>query len=142
MFYPISAHSITPLHPHQIYVMTGGESWVSESVQEGFLTCPTLDIISLHAYSPGDYNTTYLETYVQQARAANKKLIMEEWSVFPAAGLLPLTEMALSGVRATMTRSTTTVPTAMLSRLPLATPTSRLGHRKSLRLEYLGYIGR
>ena len=62
--------------------MTGGESWVDESVQDGFLSCSTLDVVSLHAYSPGDYNTTFLETYVQRAQAAHKKLIMEEWSVF------------------------------------------------------------
>ena len=63
--------------------MTGGESWVDESVQDGWLNCSALDVISLHAYSPGDYNTTFLQTYIQRAHAANKKLIMEEWSALP-----------------------------------------------------------
>ncbi|GJE98214.1 glycoside hydrolase family 5 protein [Phanerochaete sordida] len=62
-----------------ILVLTGGESWVDESVQDGFLSCPTLDVISLHAYSPGDFNTTFLQTYIQRAQTAGKKLLMEEW---------------------------------------------------------------
>lgn len=61
--------------------MTGGESWVDESVQDGWLNCSALDVISLHAYGAGDYNTTFLQTYIQRAHAADKKFIMEEWRV-------------------------------------------------------------
>ncbi|KAH9941987.1 glycoside hydrolase [Amylocystis lapponica] len=42
-----------------ILVTTGGESWLSESVQDAWLKCPALDIISIHA--------------------AGKKLLLEEW---------------------------------------------------------------
>ncbi|KAH9839971.1 glycoside hydrolase [Rhodofomes roseus] len=62
-----------------ILVMTGGESWLSESVQPGFLSCDALDVISIHAYGTGDLTTSALEPYVSKAQAAGKKLILEEW---------------------------------------------------------------
>ncbi|KAF7798608.1 hypothetical protein EIP86_009830 [Pleurotus ostreatoroseus] len=62
-----------------ILVTTGGESWLSESVQPGFLSCDALDVVAIHAYGVGDYDTSSIETYVQQAQNAGKKLIMEEW---------------------------------------------------------------
>lgn len=64
-----------------ILVMTGGESWMAESVQPDYLTCDDLDVISIHAYSTGDYETSSIQTYVQQAQNAGKKLILEEWGV-------------------------------------------------------------
>ena len=63
----------------QILVTTGGESWLSESVQPGFLSCDALDVVAIHAYGVGDYDTSSIETYIQQAQNAGKKLIMEEW---------------------------------------------------------------
>ena len=59
--------------------MTGGESFLSESVQSAWLDCPALDVISIHAYGPGDLQTSALQPYVDQAVSAGKKLIMEEW---------------------------------------------------------------
>ncbi|RPD58585.1 glycoside hydrolase [Lentinus tigrinus ALCF2SS1-7] len=62
-----------------ILVLTGGESWVSESVQSPWLSCAALDVISLHAYGVGDFATANLQTYVTEAKNAGKKMIMEEW---------------------------------------------------------------
>ncbi|KAI0809250.1 glycoside hydrolase [Irpex lacteus] len=62
-----------------ILVTTGGESWMDESVQPDWLSCPALDVISIHAYGTGDYATSAIQTYVSRAQAAGKKLIMEEW---------------------------------------------------------------
>ncbi|KAH9836565.1 uncharacterized protein C8Q71DRAFT_857795 [Rhodofomes roseus] len=63
-----------------IVVLTGGESWMmSEFVQPDFLTCPALDVISIHTYAVTDYYTSSIESYVQQVLHARKKLIMEEW---------------------------------------------------------------
>lgn len=67
----------------QILVITGGESWMDESVQPNWLTCSALDAISIHAYGTGDYATSSIQTYVQRAQAAGKRLLMEEWSVLP-----------------------------------------------------------
>lgn len=54
---------------------------MDESVQPDWLTCGALDAISVHAYGTGDYSTSSIQTYVQRAQAAGKKLIMEEWYV-------------------------------------------------------------
>ncbi|KAI0771016.1 glycoside hydrolase [Trametes elegans] len=62
-----------------ILVMTGGKSWLSESVQPNWLSCAALDVISIHAYGTGDLTTSALQPYVQRAQAAGKKLILEEW---------------------------------------------------------------
>ncbi|KAL6300258.1 glycoside hydrolase [Sparassis latifolia] len=51
---------------HGIIVMTGGD-------------CSALDVISIHAYAVTDYYMESIQSYVQQAQAAGKKLIMEEW---------------------------------------------------------------
>lgn len=64
-----------------ILVATGGESWMAESVQPGFLACDALDVISIHAYGTGDFATSSIETYVKQAQKPGKKLIFEEWCV-------------------------------------------------------------
>ena len=63
----------------QILVTTGGESWMSESVMPDWLSCDALDVIAIHSYGTGDFETSAIETYVNQARAAGKKLIYEEW---------------------------------------------------------------
>lgn len=52
---------------------------MDESVQPNWLTCAALDVISVHAYGIGDYATSAIQTYVQRAQAAGKKLLMEEW---------------------------------------------------------------
>ncbi|EPS93807.1 hypothetical protein FOMPIDRAFT_53253, partial [Fomitopsis schrenkii] len=67
---------------HQILVITGGESWMAEPVQPGFLSCPALDVISIHAYAVTDFYTSSVAGYVQQAIAAGKKLLMEEWGAW------------------------------------------------------------
>ncbi|KAI0684965.1 glycoside hydrolase [Cerioporus squamosus] len=81
-----------------IQVLTGGESWVNESVQSAWLSCAALDVISLHAYGVGDFATSSLQTYVIEAKNAGKKLIMEEWGACyyttennncPAGSVLP-----------------------------------------------------
>ncbi|KAH9947739.1 glycoside hydrolase [Amylocystis lapponica] len=56
-----------------------GESWLSESVQDAWLKCPALDIISIHAYGPGDLTEAALTPYVKKAQSAGKKLLLEEW---------------------------------------------------------------
>ncbi|KAH9936714.1 glycoside hydrolase [Amylocystis lapponica] len=62
-----------------ILVTTGGESWLSESVQDAWLKCPALDIISIHAYGAGDLTEAALTPYVKKAQSAGKKLLLEEW---------------------------------------------------------------
>lgn len=52
---------------------------MSESVQSAWLSCAALDVISLHAYGVGDFATSNLQTYVNQAKNAGKKMLMEEW---------------------------------------------------------------
>lgn len=52
---------------------------MEESVQPDFLTCDSLDVISIHGYGTGDFSTSSIQTYVQQAQSAGKKLLYEEW---------------------------------------------------------------
>ncbi|KAH9949069.1 glycoside hydrolase [Amylocystis lapponica] len=62
-----------------ILVTTGGESWLSESVQSEFLTCPDIDVISIHTYQVEDLDRKALLPYVTQAQNAGKLLLLEEW---------------------------------------------------------------
>jgi len=62
-----------------ILVTTGGESWVQESIQPDWLTCPYLDVIAVHGYGTGDFDTSYLKSYIQPALNAGKKLLFQEW---------------------------------------------------------------
>ncbi|KZV88563.1 glycoside hydrolase [Exidia glandulosa HHB12029] len=62
-----------------ILITTGGESWANESVQDGFLNCDAIDIVALHAYGSGDFNTDGLKKYVDRAKSAGKMLVMQEW---------------------------------------------------------------
>jgi len=62
-----------------ILVTTGGESYLSESVQSAWFSCDALDVIAIHAYGPGDFTTSTIQGYVSQAQKANKKLMFQEW---------------------------------------------------------------
>jgi len=62
-----------------ILVTTGGESWLDESMQPDFFTCDSLDVIAIHAYGVGDFNTDKIQGYVQQAQQNGKLLIFQEW---------------------------------------------------------------
>ncbi|TFY75941.1 hypothetical protein EWM64_g8071 [Hericium alpestre] len=62
-----------------ILVTTGGESWMDESVQDGWLSCAALDVIAIHAYGTGDFETSAIQTYVRRAQAAGKKFLFQEW---------------------------------------------------------------
>jgi hypothetical protein len=63
----------------KILVLTGGESWMEESVKSAWLSCDALDVISIHAYGTGDFETSAIQSYVSEAQAAGKMLIFEEW---------------------------------------------------------------
>lgn len=52
---------------------------MDESVQSGYLSCKSLDAISIHAYGTGDFETSSIQTYVSRAKNAGKMLLMEEW---------------------------------------------------------------
>ncbi|KAH8115463.1 beta-1,3-mannanase [Phellopilus nigrolimitatus] len=62
-----------------ILVTTGGASYLDESVQSDWLSCPALDIVAIHAYGEGDFDTSKIQSKVKQAQAAGKKLIFQEW---------------------------------------------------------------
>jgi len=62
-----------------ILVTTGGESWLDESMQPDWFTCDSLDVIAIHAYGPGDFDTGKIQGYVQQATQNGKMLIFQEW---------------------------------------------------------------
>ncbi|EJD03939.1 beta-1,3-mannanase [Fomitiporia mediterranea MF3/22] len=62
-----------------ILITTGGESFLDESVQPDWLTCDALDIVAIHAYGVGDFDTSKIQGVVSRAQAAGKKLIFQEW---------------------------------------------------------------
>jgi len=62
-----------------ILVTTGGESWLDESMQPDWFTCPYLDVLAIHAYGTGDFDQSKIAGYVKQAVANNKKLLFQEW---------------------------------------------------------------
>ena len=65
----------------QILVTTGGESWLDESMQTAYLQCADIDIVAIHMYGTGDFDTSKISNYVQKAQQANKKLMVQEWYV-------------------------------------------------------------
>jgi len=62
-----------------ILVTTGGESWVDESMMPDWFSCPSLDIIAMHGYGVGDFNTGKLKAYTQKGVSSGKKILFEEW---------------------------------------------------------------
>jgi len=62
-----------------ILVTTGGASYLATSVEDAYFSCGALDVIAIHAYGVGDFDTSKLKTYVDKASNAGKKLIMQEW---------------------------------------------------------------
>ncbi|GKU03582.1 glycoside hydrolase family 5 protein [Fusarium langsethiae] len=63
----------------KILVTTGGGAWLDNSLLDGYFTCSSLDVLAIHAYGVGDYDTSKLKNYVTKAKNAGKKLIMQEW---------------------------------------------------------------
>ncbi|KAF2152259.1 glycoside hydrolase family 5 protein [Myriangium duriaei CBS 260.36] len=62
-----------------ILVTTGGGGFLSNSLLDGYFTCPALDVLAIHAYGVSDFSTSALTPYVTHALSAGKKLIMQEW---------------------------------------------------------------
>lgn len=67
---------------NQILVVTGGGSWLDESVMPGWLQCSTIDILGIHAYAPNDYETSAIQAKVDEAKSAGKMLLFQEWCVW------------------------------------------------------------
>ncbi|KAJ4401620.1 hypothetical protein N0V91_007792 [Didymella pomorum] len=62
-----------------ILVTTGGGSYLATSLLDQYFSCAALDVLAIHAYGVGDFDTSKLKPYVDRAKSANKKLIMQEW---------------------------------------------------------------
>lgn len=62
-----------------ILITTGGGGWLDVSLLDGYFNCGDLDILAIHAYGTGDYDTNKLASYVSKAQQYGKKLIMQEW---------------------------------------------------------------
>ncbi|KAJ4368685.1 hypothetical protein N0V86_009594 [Didymella sp. IMI 355093] len=62
-----------------ILITTGGGAYLKNSLLDSYFSCAALDVLAIHAYGVGDFDTLQLKPYVDRARSANKKLIMQEW---------------------------------------------------------------
>lgn len=62
-----------------ILVTTGGGSYLTTSLLDQYFCCVALDVLAIHAYGVGDFDTSKLKPYVDRAISVNKKLIMQEW---------------------------------------------------------------
>ncbi|KAL5424669.1 hypothetical protein PMIN04_003052 [Paraphaeosphaeria minitans] len=62
-----------------ILTSTGGGSYLATSLLDSYFSCAALDVLAIHAYGVGDFDTAKLKTYVDHAKMAGKKLIMQEW---------------------------------------------------------------
>ncbi|KAL2862480.1 glycoside hydrolase superfamily [Aspergillus lucknowensis] len=62
-----------------ILVTTGGGAYLENSLLDDYFTCDALDVLAIHAYGTGDFETSKLQPYVERAKDAEKKLIMQEW---------------------------------------------------------------
>ncbi|KAF4996702.1 hypothetical protein FGRMN_4360 [Fusarium graminum] len=65
----------------KILVTTGGGAYLANSLLDGYFTCSSLDVLAIHAYYGGDFDTSKLQQYVTKAKNNGKKLIMQEWGV-------------------------------------------------------------
>ncbi|KAF3050606.1 hypothetical protein E8E11_009729 [Didymella keratinophila] len=61
-----------------ILVTTGGGSYLATSLLDHYFSCTALDVLAIHAYGVGDFDTSKSKPYVDRANSANKKLIMQE----------------------------------------------------------------
>ncbi|KAL4867169.1 glycoside hydrolase superfamily [Aspergillus spectabilis] len=66
-------------HSPDILVITGGGAYLDNSLLDVYFTCAFLDVLAIHAYGTTDFETAKLQTYVDRAKSADKKLIMQEW---------------------------------------------------------------
>lgn len=66
-------------HSDSILVSTGGGAYLDNSLLDPYFSCESLDILAIHAYGTGDFETSKLQRYVTKAKNAGKKLIMQEW---------------------------------------------------------------
>lgn len=62
-----------------ILVSTGGGSYLANSLLDPYFDCAALDVLAIHAYGVGDFETSALQPYVTRAQNAGKLLIMQEW---------------------------------------------------------------
>lgn len=62
-----------------ILVSTGGGAWLATSLLDSYFSCAALDVLAIHAYGTGDFETSALQPYVDRAKDAGKMLIMQEW---------------------------------------------------------------
>ncbi len=60
-----------------ILVTTGGESWLDESMQPTWFSCPSLDILAIHAYGTGDFDQVILSPFLSSLRC----FLYPAWSV-------------------------------------------------------------
>ncbi|KAL4731185.1 hypothetical protein ACLX1H_000146 [Fusarium chlamydosporum] len=67
------------LNNPKILVTTGGGAWLDNSLLDPYFSCASLDVLAIHAYGTGDFETSKLKPYVDKAKNAGKKLIMQEW---------------------------------------------------------------
>lgn len=70
-----------------ILVTTGGGAYLANSLLDPYFSCASLDVLAIHAYGVGDFDTAKLKTYVDHAKSAGKKLIMQEWGLSPLIAL-------------------------------------------------------
>ncbi|CAI6099504.1 unnamed protein product [Clonostachys chloroleuca] len=62
-----------------ILISTGGGAWLDNSLLDSYFNCDALDVLAIHAYGIGDFETSKLKPYVKRAQDAGKMLIMQEW---------------------------------------------------------------
>ncbi|KAF4965150.1 hypothetical protein FSARC_7017 [Fusarium sarcochroum] len=63
----------------KILVTTGGGAYLDNSLLDSYFSCSSLDVLAIHAYGTTDFSTSKLQPYVDKAKKAGKKLIMQEW---------------------------------------------------------------
>lgn len=115
---------------------------MSESVKSSWLSCAALDVIAIHAYGVGDFTTSNIQTYVNQAKSAGKKLIFQEWGACYfntdnnncPTGTALATSTRNNNIQVSRGRGTNITGTDLAAH--------RLGHLRSQRQAYLGCTGK